>query len=218
MASSHSLTAAQRRILAATFEREQGFFLTGGGALVGYHLHHRTTDDLDLFTLDPDAFERGPHVIAAVASVVGGRLEVRQDAPGFRRYAVELADGTVIVDLVLERVHQACSEKPIHDGILVDPPEEILANKLCAIVGRLEERDLVDVMALEHAGYRVEDALPHALAKDGGCTPANLAWRLSEIRIPDEAVLPGGIVGRDLAAFVRDLVARLRRAAMPGPR
>ena len=121
MASSHSLTAAQRRILAATFEREQGFFLTGGGALVGYHLHHRTTDDLDLFTLDPDAFERGPHVLAAVASAVGGRLEVRQDAPGFRRYALEVEDGTVVVDLVLERVHQACAEKPTHDGIAVDP-------------------------------------------------------------------------------------------------
>lgn len=103
----------------------------------------------------------------------------------------------------------------MHEGVAVDPPEEILANKLCAIVGRLEERDLVDVMALERAGYRVEDALAHAFAKDGGCTPANLAWLLSEMRIPDDVVLPGGVLGRDLGAFVRDLVVRLRRIAMP---
>lgn len=215
MASSGSLTPAQRRILAATFAREQGFFLTGGAALVGYHLHHRTTDDLDLFTLDEAAFERGPHVIGAVAAAEGGKLDVRQDAPGFRRYAIEIEGETVVVDLVLERVRQACEEKPVHDGVAVDPPEEILANKLCAIVGRLEERDLVDVMALERAGYRVEDALAHALAKDGGCTPANLAWLLSEIRIPSDARLPGGVAGRDLSDFVADLVVRLRRAALP---
>ena len=137
MASSHSLTAAQQRILAETFARESGFFLTGGAALVGYHLHHRTTDDLDLFTLDDAAFERGPFVIRAVAEALGGRLDVRQQAPGFHRYALALPDDTVIVDLVLERVQQRCEVKPVVDGVRVDPPEEILANKLCAITGRM---------------------------------------------------------------------------------
>jgi nucleotidyltransferase AbiEii toxin of type IV toxin-antitoxin system len=46
---------------------------------------------------------------------------------------------------------------------------EILANKLTAIVGRAEKRDLIDVMLLERAGYSIEAALPAALAKDGGC-------------------------------------------------
>lgn len=215
MASSPSLSAVQARILAATFERERGFFLTGGGALVGYHLHHRTTDDLDLFTLDDAAFERGPHVVAAVASALGGSVEVMQDAPGFRRYALSLGSETVVVDLVRERVPQACAEKEVHDGIIVDPPREILANKLCAISGRMEERDLVDVMALERAGYPVEGALASALAKDGGCTPANLAWLISEIRIPDDARLPGGVPGHELKEYLAALVVRLRRAAMP---
>jgi hypothetical protein len=215
MASSHDLTQAQRRILAATFERESGFFLTGGAALVGYHLHHRFTDDLDLFTLDDDCFERGPHVMHAVAEALGGSLEVRQDAPGFRRYALTLPDGAVVVDLVRERVTQRCEVKPAVDGVRVDPPEEILANKLCAIVGRLEERDLVDVMALEWAGYSVEEALAPALAKDGGCTPATLAWLLSEIRVDPGVALPGGVDPVHLAAYLRDLVVRMRRAALP---
>lgn len=45
------LTALRREILDAFFQRERGFFLTGGAALAGFHLGHRTTDDLDLFTL-----------------------------------------------------------------------------------------------------------------------------------------------------------------------
>lgn len=100
-------------------------------------------------------------------------------------------------------------------AILVDPPDEILANKLTAIVGRMEERDLVDVLCFERAGLRVEDALPAALAKDGGATPATLAWLLSEVRIPDTASLPAGVTPAELRAFIDELVIRLRRAAHP---
>lgn len=47
---SNDLSALQRALLEAFFSREGEFYLTGGAALVGFHLHHRHTDDLDLFT------------------------------------------------------------------------------------------------------------------------------------------------------------------------
>lgn len=101
------------------------------------------------------------------------------------------------------------------DGIRVDPADEILANTLTAIIGRAEERDLVDVYALERAGLRIEDALPAALAKDGGCTPANLAWLLSEVRIPNDTKLPAGVTPAELRDWLDELIRRLRRAALP---
>lgn len=85
-----------------------------------------------------------------------------------------------MVDLVKDVSSQLHSDKLERDHIVVDPADEILANKLTAIVGRAEKRDLIDVMLLERAGHSVEAALPAALAKDGGCTPATLAWLLSE--------------------------------------
>lgn len=209
------LTVLQHELLDAFFAAERGFFLTGGGALAGYHLCHRETADLDLFTLDDAAMERGRHVIADVASRLGARLQVTQDAPGFRRVTLERDDDGVVVDFVRERVHQVVEDKWERGGILVDPPEEILANKLTALVGRAEERDLVDVMLLERAGYSVDAALPAALAKDGGCTPAQLAWLLSQIEIPDDIELPAAVQPAELRAFVADLVVRLRRAALP---
>lgn len=150
------LSALQRDVIAAFFARERGFFLTGGAALVGFHLHHRDTTDLDLFTVDAAAFERGAHVMADLSAALGAGLAVRQDAPGFRRYALTRGDDALIVDLVLERAVQVCPEKPEREGVRVDPPEEILANKLTTLVGRTEERDLVDVLFLERAGYKVE--------------------------------------------------------------
>lgn len=83
------------------------------------------------------------------------------------------------------------------------------------MLGRAEERDLVDLLFLERAGLRIEDALDAALAKDGGCTPATLAWILSEISIPEAARLPAGVDAPTLRAFVDDLVKRLRRLALP---
>jgi predicted nucleotidyltransferase component of viral defense system len=209
------LSALQRDVLAAFFQRERGFFLTGGGALVGYHLHHRLTDDLDLFTMDAAAYERSLHVLPAVAEALGGQLEVRQDAPGYRRYALTRGGETLVVDVVRERVAQVRPSKPEIAGVFVDPPEEILANKLTALVGRQEERDLVDVYCLEQRGYSVESALDAALSKDGGCTPATLGWLLSGLTIADTAPLPGGVDASTLRAFVADLVKRLRRRAMP---
>ena len=49
------LTPLQRDLVRALAQRESGFFLTGGGVLVGFVLGHRTTDDLDLFTTDDAA-------------------------------------------------------------------------------------------------------------------------------------------------------------------
>lgn len=209
------LSPMQDEVLEAFFAREKGFFLTGGAALAGFHLGHRTTDDLDLFTVEPDAFERGRHVLADLAAAVGAQHAVRQDAPGFRRTVLTRGDDAVVVDLVLERAPQMTFPKLTLRGVIVDPPAEIAANKLTTLAGRAEERDLVDLMFLERAGHRVEDSLAPALAKDGGCTPATLAWLLSEVSIPDGAKLPAGVSPAELRAFVTDLGARLRRAAFP---
>lgn len=209
------LTAFQREVLARLFDRERGFFLTRGAALVGYYLHHRLTDVLDLFTLDDEAFARAPRVLADVAHSLGARVEVRQQSPWFRRSALIREDDLVVVDMVLERVRQLHARKNEIDRVRIDPPDEILANKLTALVGRMEERDLVDVLFLERAGFTIEAALAPALDKDGGCTPATLAWLLSEIRIPDDAVLPAGVLPAELRTFIDSVVVRMRRAALP---
>jgi hypothetical protein len=214
-AEAHDLSPLQRDILEAFFGKEKAFFLTGGAALVGFYLHHRETTDLDLFAVEEAAFERGPHVVSDVAATLSAGFQVRQDAPGFKRFALGSPDNVVVVDLVLDRVPQIHAVKPEVRGIRLDPLEEILVNKITTVVSRTEERDLVDLYCLERAGYPIEQGLSGALAKDGGCTPATIAWLLSEMRIPDDARLSGGIVGAEIREWVAQLVKRLRRAAAP---
>ena len=90
---------------------------------------------------------------------------------------------------------------------------EIVANKICALLGRAETRDVVDLYCLELIGFRVEQFLVDAQRKDAGVTPGALAWVLSELVVPD--VLPGDVDPEALRVFVRDLEARMRRLSMP---
>lgn len=93
------LTPLQNDLLEAFFRHERGFFLTGGAALAGFHLHHRETSDLDFFTTESEAFERGHHALHTAASEVGAQLAVRQEVPGFRRFVATRGSEGVVVDL-----------------------------------------------------------------------------------------------------------------------
>jgi hypothetical protein len=211
-----SLDNFQREILTAFFEREDRFFLTGGAALAGFYLGHRETKDLDLFTTD-DHLEEGVAALAAIVRERGASIEAIQTAPDFRRFLVRRGNESLVVDLVREWAPQIYPEKRVFHGVRVDPPEEILANKLCTLLSRSEIRDLVDVRALEAAGYPVERYFEAATQKDGGLTPAQLAWVLSEVRIGEETQPPGDVSVAELRSYLQNLRERLARMALPKP-
>lgn len=208
------LTHLQLDVLTAFFERTDAFFLTGGAALAQFHLGHRTTHDLDLFTLE-DRLEDGERVLSEAALALGAIVERLQTAPDFRRRLVRRGSESVVVDLVRERVAQGPAPKLTIGRIRVDPPEEILANKLCALLSRAELRDLVDAMHLERT-CSLEAALELGRRKDGGLSAGQLAWVLSELRIGDDARSPDGSSPAVLREYVAELCTRLTALAHPG--
>jgi predicted nucleotidyltransferase component of viral defense system len=212
------LSPFQQEVLEAFFKHEQRFYLSGGAALAGYHLRHRRTEDLDLFTT-LDAMESGDRAVKAAAHDLGASVREIITAPDFRRRTVIRAADAVVVDLVFDRAVQGAIEKQRFGNVRVDPPEEILANKICTLLSRSEPRDLVDVKALEDAGFRIEDAFPLAQAKDGGLTRAQLAWVLSQTNLDvyDAANFHSALVPtrEDLRAYVQDLIRRLTPGTRP---
>jgi hypothetical protein len=208
------LTALQRELLTAFFARASRFVLTGGAALAGFHLGHRTTHDLDLFT-ESGPLDDGLAALGEAATETGAALETLQTSPDFRRLLVRRGDEAVVVDLVVDAVPRVAGEIEERGGIRLDAPTEILVNKLCALLSRAEIRDIVDVLALDRAGYRMEDALPGAARKDAGFSPGQLAWVLSGIEIGSRTRLPGGWSAADVKRGLEDLQARLAKAAFP---
>ncbi len=207
------LTPLQQEVLEAFFAVEDRFYLTGGAALAAFHLQHRTTHDLDLFTSE-SILDQGDSALRTAASRLGALIENLITAPEFRRRLVRRSQESVVVDLVRDSSFQLVPGKPRVGNIRVDPPREILANKLCALLSRAEPRDIVDVMFLERSGLRVEEVIDSARKKDTGLTPAQLAWVLQQIRIGDDARIPAGTPD-EVRSFVRDICERLGRMAFP---
>ena len=187
-----SLNNLQNEFLKEFFAHENRFYLSGGAALVGFYFGHRATHDLDLFTLENE-IENGFRLVNKVAKELNASVESIQTSPDFRRLLIRRETETIMVDLVREYVFQVSTEKPIINGIRVDSPEEILANKLCALLSRSEIRDLVDVRELENAGFSLENAVEVASKKDTGLTPSQLAWVLNQIKFGDDAQPPSDV-------------------------
>ena len=209
-----SLDSFQRRVLEEFFERQSRFFLTGGGALAGFHLEHRRTKDLDLFTVE-DALEQGVAALHEVARSLGASIEALRTAATFRRFLLRCGDDSAMVDLVQDLAPQLYPDKLVFGAIRVDPPEEILANKLCALLSRAELRDLVDIYMLAKRGFSIETAVGEASQKDGGMSPGQLAWILSEIELSDDAEPPGGVSVQELRVFLRKLRKEMSELAFP---
>jgi Nucleotidyl transferase AbiEii toxin, Type IV TA system len=213
MVSSPRLSSLQMDLLRAFFAREQRFVLTGGGALAGFHLGHRTSDDLDLFAKPPVSIEEGARAIAAAADAVGGSVVRLRTAPEFQRVLVQRGQESAVVDLVIDRVPDVDVVEQ-QSGIRLHSRREIAANKVCALLGRGEVRDLVDLRALLATGLELPAVVADAERKDGGVSAATLAWVLDSVRIGSDADVPG-VGATELEAFRRDLVVRLRALAKP---
>lgn len=210
MASRNGLTELQRQLAHAFLSRARGFFLTGGAVLVGWELAHRTTDDLDFFTDSNDAMAVSDATLRGAAESLGATVTSLVGSPDFHRYVVQRGDESVRVDVVRDRTPQL-HDKLERDGIRMDSVEEIFVNKICALVGRSEIRDLVDLMALEERGLRVEDSLALAQRKDASATPATLGWLLSTLTIPE------GPDRARLQRYAKDLERRMLALAVPSP-
>ncbi|MBI5500744.1 MAG: nucleotidyl transferase AbiEii/AbiGii toxin family protein [Deltaproteobacteria bacterium] len=182
----------------------------------GFHLAHRPSDDLDLFTLPPETLDPGERALVAAAQACRVTLIPKDRFPDFRRFVAERGSERTVVDLVVDRAPQLEEEKTRIGDVRVDSLFEIAANKVCALLSRNEPKDLVDLRAILDAGIRLEDALLGAERKDGGASAANLAFVLDQWRIGRAVRLPGDVDAGALEAFRLDLVDRLSRLAFPG--
>ena len=209
------LSPLQREILEAFFERTEKFFLTGCGALAGFYLKHRDTKDLDLFATPDVDIHVGVDALHDGSTAIGAVDKVLRESGDFRRFIVTRGDESTLVDLVVDRAPQIEKDKPRFGRVVVDPVGEIAANKLCALLDRVEVRDLFDLKLLLEGGLQLEQVLRGAQQKYASVDPATLAWVLGGFRLGPAMPFPPGITLEELDAFREALMDRLTRMALP---
>lgn len=139
------LYALQDQALETVFEEPLGFYLTGGTALSRYYLHHRYSDDLDFFTHQVSLFPDAIRLLIGKFRKRWPNLDVEVDARDFKRIRIISGRTRLKMDFVSDRVQRI--GLPITIGsVNVDTVRNILSNKICAIMGRDEARDIADLL------------------------------------------------------------------------
>jgi hypothetical protein len=170
----------QDRVLNAISALDTDFYLTGGTVVSRVYLRHRVSDDLDLFVNYSSQFgEWCGLIIDALLHRGDWQATPTMRQQYFARVMLTQND----VDLKIEMVNDVAShvgEIRVHPVLgRIDSPENILANKLTALIGREEPRDLADVWGLcTHLGLSIHDAIEGAISKATGIYPLDLARRL----------------------------------------
>jgi predicted nucleotidyltransferase component of viral defense system len=121
------------------------FFLTGGTALSVYYLHHRTSEDLDLFTVDKSV------VLNEISFWIKNTFVSNQKVIKSSQTFLSLLIHEVKVDFVIDRLSGVEDREyvPVDSNtIMIDSPENIAANKLCTLVSRTEPKDFIDFFFL----------------------------------------------------------------------
>lgn len=207
------LSELQARVLQALAGIEPTWTLTGGGALAGFHLGHRTTRDLDLFWHGQTSIADVRRDVLARLRSAGFEVSELRSMDSFAVLQIRQGDENVVVDLVAEPVASIEPPQGIEfRGVLifVDSAHEILVNKLCALLHRSELRDLIDIDALLKHGGDLNRALVDAPKKDGGFSALTLGWSLQGWQVA-EAARAAGLESRAAALeqFSIELLARV---------
>lgn len=197
----------QDRVLGILSGLETCFYLSGGTAASRGYLHHRFSDDLDLFVNDDKQFGLwADRLIQALEAQSTWKVAVYLREQRFVRLSVVEGEAVLKIEMINDVPSHIGSFR--NDPLLgrIDSPENILANKVTALVDRDEPKDLADVW-----GFCCQMGLPLAAAIEGagskaaGIFPADVARRLCVVT-RDDWKLVRWIEAPDPERYVSDLV------------
>lgn len=150
-----ALSTGQKKLLGALARSElhSTYYLSGGSALAGFYLGHRVSRDLDLFTADDVPLET---VRSFLATVPGLSLRSFQRRYDRRIFLIDVDGEALEIEFTKYNFPRLASTVVLPEGLEVDNPADILANKIAALSDRLDPKDEVDLYFL----LRAADAVP----------------------------------------------------------
>jgi hypothetical protein len=175
----------QNRVIKSINEAETDFYLTGGTAASRGYLEHRFSDDLDYFVNDDNRFglwvER---IIQALTSQ--WKCDVLQKDERFARLNLFQKDFSLKIEMIND-VPARIGEIKKHPFLgRLDSAENILANKVTALLAREEPKDLADIWGFCcQKNLPLNDAITDAQSKAAGVFPADLARVLISVEKAD---------------------------------
>jgi len=213
------LNRLERDVLEAFFllKESESFVLTGGAALAEFHLQHRLSHDLELFTLDEKAFAAAGLRLPELAEKIDAQIKPIRSLVTLNQSVYVREGAEVKVDLV--RDAGPTFGQPHRVGsVRVDSLENIGANKILALFGRAAARDYIDLYLILHEGnFNFQQLLDLAKKKDPGLQEFYLAGWLKQqtpkLQTPPEMVRPVSLEG--VKGFFLEIADKLMGGLKP---
>ena len=181
----------QDQVLRVLTELDIGFYLTGGTAASRGYLHHRFSDDLDLFVNDDGRFGLwAGRIIEALAKHREWLTSILLRQERFVRLTISKDDLPLKIELINDVPARVGQTR--HHPVLgrLDTAENILANKVSALIDREEPKDLADIWGFCcRMGLSLTAAIEGAHGKAAGIFPADLARLLCSATREDWEVI-----------------------------
>jgi predicted nucleotidyltransferase component of viral defense system len=142
------------------------FYLTGGTALGRFYLNHRLSEDLDFFI---NADIHYSNYISQLKNKITNQFKVNIQqslfSDDFTRFFITEDDAWLKIELVNDVDYYVGKHVAYKYG-QIDTPINILSNKLTAIVGRDEPKDIFDIIQLSlNYSFNWPDIFSHAKQK-----------------------------------------------------
>lgn len=195
----------QDAVIATLAGLETGFYLTGGTAASRLYLQHRFSDDLDFFVNDRPEFTLWAERFIRALGQGSWSSRVADRDERYVRLVVEQGDALLKIELIND-VPAHVGEIQLHPTLgRVDSAENILANKVTAVLGREEPKDLADIWGFCcRMGLSLPAALDSAGSKAAGIFAPDLARALLSASAADWQAIRW-ITPPDAGTFVAEL-------------
>jgi hypothetical protein len=175
----------QDRVIQVINQADTDFYLSGGTAASRGYLQHRFSDDLDYFVNDDSRFGLWVERIIQALNREW-TCEVLMKEERFAR--LNLLQGNTMLKIEMINDVPARVDGIENHSVLgrLDSAENILANKVTAILSREEPKDLADVWGFCCLrNLPLHDAITGAQGKAAGIFPADLARVLCSVQKAD---------------------------------
>jgi len=135
----------QDKVLDVVFSAENIFYLTGGTCLSRFYKEKRYSDDLDFFTHHNDLFAR---VIKEIKQLLNDNFDITEEVTSKDFIRLKI-NNLLQVDFINDRVMRYEKTIVLENGYIIDSYENILANKLTAVIGRDNPKDIFDIYLID---------------------------------------------------------------------
>jgi predicted nucleotidyltransferase component of viral defense system len=180
------------------------FFLTGGTALSVFYLHHRKSEDIDLFSSE---YQNLSELDFWISRNWINNIKKRNETSKYLSYLIK----DVRVDLAIDELsnNKERYKYIFEEGeyVFIDNAENIVSNKLCVLVSRTEIKDYIDFYYLckNYSKEKIYDVYKDALLKDSIFEdPPTIGYQIEEgykFVLKNESFLPELMIEFDMNLF-----------------